>query len=438
MKFGKTFLIPIVAFLGLCFIVLYVPGVQRFIISFNYIKENAFRPDFKDTELFMKGFPYLDAHCVIAAIVAERDGLNTSKSNPYDIWNRGHVYGKAWLWLKYTGLGLNHVELVGTLLALGFYLSVALLCVGLRPKELGLALLLGLSPPVVLAVNRGHVDFIIFYLLLFSSFLLIKFALWRTLLAMFVNLAAAFLKFFPAAIILWPALIVKGWQKSFYVVFGVVLIAGFLHFSYADIPKTSSEPWMRVAGPHTFGAAGFFTQMGFGHPAPMIFTAVAFLGLLVWIFRNPPPLVDSKSIGDWKYYSMVQSAIILVACFFLVQNYSYRLLFAMGMLPWVLNLLGNRSIAVSCRKDLLFWLFSLLFVAWGEFLMYWFVMCGHLIGWFAPQECTKSFENFLLFKDLGSWVFIAYTLRILYNFALPQVIPQIVIQRLYGVQTLKA
>lgn len=111
--------------------------------------------------------PYFaDTVAVLAAGDAQRAGLDVYQApNPFDPFGRPHVYGPAWLVTAKLGLTTADAWWVGSLLGLAT-VGVALWLLAPRnaPDALGACLLL-LSPPVLLGLERGNNDLVIFLFL---------------------------------------------------------------------------------------------------------------------------------------------------------------------------------------------------------------------------------------------------------------------------------
>ncbi len=144
--------------------------------------------------------PFADMQAILSASDAYREGYNPYIENPYDPLGREHVYPRPWLWLGYTGITLDHSNFAATLLmAFFFLLSIRIL----RPEngnEFLISAMLLLSPAVMLGVERGNNDLIIFILLGLAVFFLNNKIRALDLIAYFFLFLASILKIYPIMI----------------------------------------------------------------------------------------------------------------------------------------------------------------------------------------------------------------------------------------------
>ena len=110
---------------------------------------------------------FADLNAVLGGFECTRQGYDVLHVMPCDPYGRGSLaYPRLWMKLEWLGLDLSHSVAIGLLFAVIFY-AVTLLVIGrLNKYEAVLYVLLLCSPPVVLLVERGNVD-ILMYALVF-------------------------------------------------------------------------------------------------------------------------------------------------------------------------------------------------------------------------------------------------------------------------------
>lgn len=144
--------------------------------------------------------PYFaDTVAILAAGEAQRAGLDVYQPNPFDPLGRPHVYGPAWLAIAGLGLMTEDAWWLGALLALTT-VGVALWL--LAPRNLADALgvcLLILSPPVLLGLERGNNDLVVFLLLALAAVCLARPSTLGGFAGTGVLVLAGVLKFYPLA-----------------------------------------------------------------------------------------------------------------------------------------------------------------------------------------------------------------------------------------------
>lgn len=140
---------------------------------------------------------FADTAAILAAGDAQRAGLDVYQPNPFDPFGRPHVYGPWWLVTSHLGLFTRDAWWLGALLAMTF---VAVVLVLLKPRHWSGALftlLLLLSPPVLLGIERGNNDLVIFLLLAGAGALLARPAFAGAVAGATMLVVSAVLKFYP-------------------------------------------------------------------------------------------------------------------------------------------------------------------------------------------------------------------------------------------------
>ena len=202
--------------------------------------------------------PFADMQAILSASDAYREGYNPYIENPNDPLGRQHVYSRPWLWLGYTGLTRDHSKFAAVLLMSFFFLlSIKIL----RPEngnEFLLSAMLLLSPAVLLGVERGNNDLIIFILLGLAVFFLNSKSRPLDLIAYFLLFLTSILKFYPIASFLIFVRIIKD-RKKFWMLafFSIIFFGVYVAFTFSDFQYLKDI----VPKPHgrfTFGAAIFF------------------------------------------------------------------------------------------------------------------------------------------------------------------------------------
>ena len=113
---------------------------------------------------------FYDARNVLAALECRRLGLDPLVDNPCDPGDRVLVYPRVWLLLRHLGLDQSHTVLVGSAFVV-VLLAALLLLVGRLTTREGVVLAAAVcSPAVMLSVERGNVDVLLFALFVAAAF----------------------------------------------------------------------------------------------------------------------------------------------------------------------------------------------------------------------------------------------------------------------------
>jgi hypothetical protein len=303
------------------------------------------------------GTRFLDSYAVLAALDAVRAGADPHVANALDPLMRYHVYSDWWLGLRWLGLTRAHNDWVGIALMLTF-LGTA--CFTMRPRRWGEAVWLAallLSPVVLLVVNRGNNDLIIFGLLAGCG-LMAAASGWRPLAAVGLLALATGLKYYPvvaAVSFLWiwrPRGI--PWLLSTAVVVAVGTLASV--WSQVDRGRFAIG-----SGVYTMGAPVLWRDLGWADAAS-VFPGLVVLGLLAgglaWA-RLTAGLANQGALRERLLAAM--GAIVLLACFFAGVNYAYRWIFVLWPAFWLWRQAGDKMLpgrqrlvaAVACLLVLL-------------------------------------------------------------------------------------
>ena len=108
---------------------------------------------------------FADLRTITHSLDAVRAGVDPYVDTRYDPWHRTFNYPRAWLWLAPLGLGGASTIVLGIIMATLLFLALTLL---FRPRQpIGWLAAFGfsLSPPVLLGIERGNGDILIFSLL---------------------------------------------------------------------------------------------------------------------------------------------------------------------------------------------------------------------------------------------------------------------------------
>jgi hypothetical protein len=281
------------------------------------------------------GMWFLDSYAVLAGSDAALQGLDASTPNPLDVFRRPHSYPDWWFGLGHLGLTRENNFAVGATWVVTFLLVVWWT---LRPRNWGNALWFSamlLAPPVLLAINRANNDLVVFVLLGIGAMLLSwrDGALWPVTVALIA--IATGLKIYPAVaaavlLLLQPRRRRALACASAAVAVGAVLLNIFpaIGRSVFTIPK----------GIYVFGADVLLADVGWTGPAAKGSSAIAILLLAFW-FRHRRRTVGlaSWSAPSSNVILFTFAAVLLLGCFLAGTSYGYRWIFALWLLPWLID-----------------------------------------------------------------------------------------------------
>jgi hypothetical protein len=279
----------------------------------------------------------------MAGVLSWRDchlrGLDVMAVNPCDPLGRLSNYSPLWYLLP-TGGRANLMPL--SILMVGAFLAV--LPMMFRPattKEAVLYALAAASPMTAFAVERANLDILMFLMLLLAVWL------WRVgrgWPAYGVVLAAAFLKFYPLA------LLGLAGREPVRRLMAVALLAGllvalYLGLFWSEMLRLSAlMPPQQYFG-NEFGAGlfalGVTKELGLPSFVTPLLT-VSLMGLCLWgALRIAARFDAGEHRIPWDRREMallLASALVMCACFMLMSNIAYRGIFLLPALPGLLLL----------------------------------------------------------------------------------------------------
>jgi len=297
-------------------------------------------------------FTFDDLRSLTSGWECTRRGIDVLPANPCDPRLRPANYPRIWMALSPLGLGQGSTVALGLLVAAIFLVAAfAVLPSGARPYE---AVLFGVavcSPAVMLGVERGNADLLLFALVALAVLLLRRSA--RSIASDALILFAAILKLFPifaAGVLLWRR------TRSALIGFAAVLIAfaiyalatfGDIRTIYRVTPQSSTysfgirlfSEWL------TPGVYSLARHVGAG--------SIERLGLRVWDLGLAALVVgsmllarrrlrahlphDSDPAAERDLDLFVAGAGVYVCSYSLFRSFDYRLAFLLLTVPQLLR-----------------------------------------------------------------------------------------------------
>ena len=142
---------------------------------------------------------FFDLRSVTSGWECARQHVGAWPDNPCDPWQRPENYPRIWIAASILGLGQGDTYVIGTIVAVAFFIAAVLVLP--RDAPIGDALVYGFalcSPAVMLGVERGNVDLWLFSMVAVAG-LVLRRTPYGPPIASALILAAAILKLFPIA-----------------------------------------------------------------------------------------------------------------------------------------------------------------------------------------------------------------------------------------------
>lgn len=291
------------------------------------------------------GNEFGDLRVVTAGWDCWRRGLDVLVANPCDPWARPMNYPRLWLLPGLLGLGESATVILGIAMCMGF-LGAMMLLVG----RLGLAntLIYGAavaSPAVLLAVERGNNDLVVFALCVVGLAAIQRSGSAGTALGVALILAATMLKLYPvfALVVLVPR------TRLAVVALAVAAIYAFLTLpDLALISQATPRPALYAYGTEPLAVAA---NVGMKVVTLAVVAAALLASSLGIARRTAEAAVPSLALDAF----LVGGAMFL-GTFLIGSNYIYRLLLILLTMPQLLQWMrdpGTRRVATPILSAVL-------------------------------------------------------------------------------------
>jgi len=345
---------------------------------------------------------FIDLRMLTAGSESHALGYNPDLENPRDPFGRPFNLPALWHLFFYFDLDQSDTGWLASILIGAFLAGLALFSWNLPLPASLLVLLAAISPPVMLALERGNVELLIFFL--FALALSLRSEAAGALLAL-----GAMLKIFPifglTALLRLPKNLFFRWSAGAVIAF--VLYAAMTLENFRRIFGNTEKGFDLSYGALTLGL--YALQAGASRPAYIAVTVVSFLsvfGLLVLaldlVYRRGGGLsaLEARQLDAFRL-----GAGIYLGTFLLGSNWDYRLMFLLFTLPQLLEWarqtrLAQFTLAAIGVSFCYLWLLRLTPLAYFlDELANWLVFAGLLYLFLASspdwlrQEIRGFFER---------------------------------------------
>jgi hypothetical protein len=289
---------------------------------------------------------FFDARNLTAAWECSRSGYDPLYANPCDPWGRPLMYLRPWLVFAPLGLDQSHTFVLGVALISAVFVVFSLL-VGRVPLGTGLILALAAcSPSVMFALERGNMDVVLFLLVTLAVLIWRRFPVPAGVVSPILVLLAASAKLYP--VVALPAFVLtRSRLASRTAVACLVLFAIYCVYSFRDIVHVAD---IATQGQEfSYGArilpAHIYHQIGadrWAGPA-VVKQALAALPLavlaafIVFVVRtrlgSHSGATDDGPAATASLLALHIGALIYLGTFVAANNFDYRLVFLLLVLP---------------------------------------------------------------------------------------------------------
>ena len=288
---------------------------------------------------------FADWSAVLGANICREMGYDVYLKNPCDPWGRTHVYGDILLYFPYVGKFKNFYFLVLPAIINCIFVITVLSSFRFKNfKTYFTTTIMLFSFPVILALERGQFDVLIFILMVLIAYF--KNRIFNFIILVFVTIS----KFYPIVlgIILFFE---KNIKKIFINILIFLITISLIFFIQSDQMIKIFENRGQSAGFGVYefsliGTIKFFKNSIFliNNTNYSIFIFVLLLLIpSVIFFVTITKYFFKESISNNINYNFFEdrlyifSSVIILFCYFTFSNFVYREIFFIGLLPWILK-----------------------------------------------------------------------------------------------------
>lgn len=294
-------------------------------------------------------WPFLDTDTVLSAVRCLNAGIDAYAANPCDPELRAYDYSPLWMGLTAFPVTTAWIPWVGCAFFACFVAGLAMLPAG-RTREATILVLLGLvSTPVMLGVERGNNDLVVFLVVAGMASLLASAHPARRWAGYALGVLAGLLKYYP--LLTMAAALRERPGRFFAIAAAAIVVTGlFIALTWANlsralaiIPTGSPYYYMFGAKNLAFGIQLLFKLPDWFTPlvrAALTVGALA-LGLRLGLRASTADAIGRLTPREASF--LMVGALMALGCFLSAQNIIYRTLDLLLVLPsfTALRILGG-------------------------------------------------------------------------------------------------
>jgi len=321
---------------------------------------------------------FADLRVITAAYDSANLNYDPTVSNICDPWKRPFNYPQIWMVFSLLGITQKHTNMIGIALAFIFYLCLVCLVIPRTNLKTSIIYILAaLSPAVILGVERGNTDLIIFVILALALLGLRKNQLLTNVVSYLLILLSSILKIYP--IFALNALL-KEKGKSYLIVLGicVLIFLGYCVLTYDDLLMINKNTEKTIYW--SYGNMIIFSYWA-ALAANLSSIDISLLNILTRAASLILSLVTiilainsyNKLKQDEKYFTCNYingfriGCSIYIGTFLLGYNFYYRLIFLLFCIPQLIEWSKLKSIISLSHVTLLLIVISMWSTVWVNF-----------------------------------------------------------------------
>ncbi len=324
-----------------------ITAIFSLIIAFLIYKKFVY-PTIIPVEINGLTYIFADWGAIISANVCDQKGLNVYLENPCDIYNRKHVYGEILLYLPFVEFNKFYQFYFPLILNILFLFTIVSFFTRINSFKSYFLVFFVISLPVILVIERANSDILIFLMMyLISKY---KNMFLNHVLIIFSTLS----KFYPicfGVVLLFHRILKKIFINISIVALFLIIFLVHQHENLIQIFNNSAQ--FSGSGVYQFSLKGlinaipniklFINDYNINW---LIYLLIVFFLILPLIFFVKIILQSQENekflfhIFDHNIFEnrlFIISTLVIIFCYFLAQNFNYREIFLIGLVPYILK-----------------------------------------------------------------------------------------------------
>lgn len=293
-----------------------------------------------DVGVFPLKHHFADLYLFVAAQETLASSKNIYTNMAAEPWGRSYNYPV--LWLTFMRFSAAAIPYLGAGMIVAWFAALSTACGRLSVRQGWIVGILSCSPPVVLALERGNTDVVIFCLIVASIAMLGR---GRTAIAWTGLTVATTLKLFP--LFAFGSFVRLGWRRARpWLVAAAVATVILSAIQFKEIQAVLRETpkggmfsygagiWIQVANAMLYDRTGIVGAFD-AYRLPSMLCAAMLVATAFVAGARHPPISREPDRPDVALDYFRTGASVFVATFLLGGHYVYRLIFLLLCVPWL-------------------------------------------------------------------------------------------------------
>ena len=318
---------------------LFVSFCYYFLIS-NFIVYPTVAPMIHNGNIYQ----FADWKVIVGANLCKELGYDVYQNNPCDIWGRKHVYGGIFLHLPFVEkFKLFYFEIFPIITNYIFIVCILSIFRFKNSSAYFSTIFILFSFPVMLAIERANNDILIFIFVVLLAYYK------NHAFSQLILIVTTISKFYPIVLVI-KFFFEKNLKKiiiNLSIFIGLISLI-FFYESEQILKIFSNRAQYTSGGIYDFSLIGTmkFYKATYFFINNKLFSTLIFLlflgGPIFFLFRKIKFFLKEKNYSlDYSFFEdrlFILSSILILICYFSFQNYAYREIFFIGLIPWFLKM----------------------------------------------------------------------------------------------------